>query len=71
MLAAAARGPVAITEHAKPRFVVMTVEKCEARHPPPSDPRRACRLAEPPDDLADMLETGLLHWNAEIRGGDG
>ena len=68
VLAAAARGPVTITKHNKPRFVVMTVEAYEARHAPPPDPRRAYRVDELPHDLAALLEADLLRQNAEIRG---
>lgn len=71
VLAAAARGPVTITRHAKPRFVVMTVEEYEARRAPPPDPRQAHRLDALPDDLAEMLEADLVRQNAELRGDGG
>jgi PHD/YefM family antitoxin component YafN of YafNO toxin-antitoxin module len=55
---AAAREPVAITQHRKPRFVLMAIEDFE-RLRTASDPRRAYRIEETPRELADLLITGL------------
>lgn len=52
---AAAREPVAITEHRKPKFVLMAYEDFErlrALH----DPNRAYRLEETPDFILDLLK---------------
>ena len=56
---AAARAPVAITQHRKPRFVLMAIEDYErlkANHP---DPRQAYRTEETPAELAEILIAGL------------
>jgi prevent-host-death family protein len=56
---AAAREPVAITQHRKPRFVLMAIEDFERLRAAGSDPRRAYRVEETPSELADLLITGL------------
>lgn len=54
---AARKRPVAITEHNRPRFVLMSFEQYEKLTRRPKDPRRAIRTAETPEDLrALMLE---------------
>jgi prevent-host-death family protein len=55
---AAAREPVAITQHRKPRFVLMAIEDFE-RLRSAGDPRRAYRVEETPRELADLLAAGL------------
>jgi len=56
---AAARAPVAITQHRKARFVLMAVEDYERLKADSADPRRAYRTDETPADLAALLVAGL------------
>jgi hypothetical protein len=63
---AAARAPVAITQHRKPRFVLMAVEDFEKMRNPHPDPRRAYYTSETPPELAKLLLDGLK----EITGSD-
>ncbi len=56
---AAAREPVAITQHRKARFVLMAVEDFERLNTNSTDPRKAYRLEETPGELADLLVAGL------------
>jgi prevent-host-death family protein len=56
---AAAREPVAITQHRKPRFVLMAIEDFERLRAAHLDPRRAYRVEETPRELADHLVAGL------------
>ena len=55
---AAAREPVAITQHRKPRFVLMAIEDFD-RLRAASDPRKAYRVEETPRELAGLLIAGL------------
>lgn len=57
VLDAASREPVAITKHAKPRFVLMSVEAYERRFP--QDPRQAIAIEDMPGEHLSMLETAL------------
>lgn len=52
---AAAREPVAITEHRKPKFVLMSMDDYE-RLSGADDPNRAYRLEETPDAVLDILK---------------
>ncbi|MGA9796861.1 MAG: type II toxin-antitoxin system prevent-host-death family antitoxin [Rhizomicrobium sp.] len=52
---AATRSPVAITQHRKPRFVLMAVEDFEKLRNPHPDPRRAYLTSETPPELKAML----------------
>ena len=56
---AAAREPVAITQHRKPRFVLMALEDFERLKTANADPRKVYRVEETPDDLAELLAKGL------------
>ena len=58
---AARRAPVTITEHKRPRFVLMSVEAYEsmAATGGASDPRRSYAVAETPDDLRALMLEGL------------
>jgi len=56
---AAAREPVAITQHRKARFVLMAIEDFERLKAANRDPRRAYRVEETPPDLAGLLIAGL------------
>ena len=56
---AAAREPVAITQHRKARFVLMAMEDFERLRAGNPDPRRAYRADETPTELADLLVAGL------------
>jgi prevent-host-death family protein len=56
---AAAREPVAITQHRKPRFVLMAIEDFERLQAAGTDPRKAYRVEETPRELADLLVAGL------------
>jgi PHD/YefM family antitoxin component YafN of YafNO toxin-antitoxin module len=52
---AAARAPVAITQHRKPRFVLMAIEDFERLRTADPDPRKAYRVEETPPELATLL----------------
>ena len=55
---AAAREPVAITQHRKPRFVLMAIEDFDRlRHA--ADRRRAYRVEETPPELGEIFIEGL------------
>lgn len=56
---AAAREPVAITQHRKPRFVLMALEDFERLKATNPDPRRAYRMEETPPELARLLASEL------------
>lgn len=56
---AAAREPVAITQHRKPRFVLMALEDFERLTANGTDPRKAYLTEETPDDIAGALRAGL------------
>lgn len=66
---AAARAPIAITQHRKPRFVLMAIEDFERLQNANPDPRRAFRTSETPPELKDILLEGLDRI-AEGRDGD-
>ena len=51
---AAGKGPVLITRHRKPRYVLMSVEHYESLRKRP-DPRRAFGAGESPPDIAAMF----------------
>jgi prevent-host-death family protein len=63
---AAARSPVAITQHRKPRFVLMAIEDFERLTSQMRDPRRAFRVEETPAEFAHAMIEGL----DKIIGGD-
>lgn len=56
---AAAREPVAITQHRKPRFVLMALEDFERLRANGTDPRKAYLTEETPVDFAAALQRGL------------
>jgi prevent-host-death family protein len=56
---AAAREPVAITQHRKPRFVLMAMEDFERLQAGRPDPRKAYLVEETPAELAMLLAAGL------------
>ncbi len=64
---AAARGPVAITEHRKPKFVLMSYDDYE-RMQGASDPNRAYRLEETPDAILDILKDEFQALDARRDG---
>ena len=51
---AASQAPIAITQHKKPRFVMMSVEVFERL-----TPQRAYLVEETPDDIAEWLIPAL------------
>jgi PHD/YefM family antitoxin component YafN of YafNO toxin-antitoxin module len=55
---AATRAPVAITQHRKPRFVLMAIEDFE-RLRGAADPRKVYRVEETPPELAEIFMAGL------------
>lgn len=63
---AAAQAPVAITQHKKPRFVLMTMESFEAMRRQ-SDPRRAYGPGELPPDEAGIVVAALERSIAELE----
>ena len=56
---AAIKAPVAITQHSKPKFVLMSMEDYKALSAREADPRRAYSIETLPDDWADMFLAGL------------
>lgn len=64
---AAAREPVAITEHRKPKFVLMSYEDYE-RMRGAEDPNRAYRLDETPDTILDILKDEFEALDAKRAG---
>ena len=67
---AADRQPVAITQHRKPRYVLMTYDEFEAMKSK-SDPRRAYGANEAPQDLVDLIMPELDRLIEEGREADG
>jgi prevent-host-death family protein len=55
---AASREPVVITQHRKPRYVLMSIEDYE-RMQAQGRPRRVYGIGETPPELAEMLATEL------------
>ena len=66
VLAAAAREPVTITRHGAPRYVLLSLEAYEKRES--IDSRKAYRVEDTPDDLADMLIAALDRQIADLDG---
>ena len=56
---AAAREPVAITQHRKRRFVLMAIEDFQQLKATGQDPRKSYRVEETPPELANLLIAGL------------
>ncbi|ACL59974.1 type II toxin-antitoxin system prevent-host-death family antitoxin [Methylobacterium nodulans] len=54
----ASKEPVVITQHRKPRFVLMSIEDFE-RMQAQGRPRRVYGVGETPPELADLLATEL------------
>jgi prevent-host-death family protein len=52
---AATRAPITITQHRKPRFVMMAIEDYEKLRNPHPDPRRAYFTSETPPELKELL----------------
>ena len=52
---AASQAPVTITQHNKPRYVMMSVETFESISRIPKNPRRVIRTDDPPDDILEWL----------------
>lgn len=50
---AAARAPIAITQHRKPRFVLMAIEDFEKLKT--ADPRKVYRTKDTPPELREMF----------------
>ena len=63
---AAAQGPVAITQHRKPRFVLMTME-CFAAMRRENDPRRAYGPGELPAAEAEAVVAALERSIADLE----
>jgi PHD/YefM family antitoxin component YafN of YafNO toxin-antitoxin module len=68
---AAAREPVAITQHRKTRFVLMAVEDFERLKTANPDPRKAYRIEETPPEIAGLLADGLDRLIADDDESDG
>lgn len=56
---AAAREPVTITQHRKPRFVLMAVEDYEQLAERAKDPRRALSMTDMPAEIAAIFDTAI------------
>lgn len=68
---AAVAEPVVITHHAKPRYVLMSIEEYERLAKASPDPRRAYRAGETPRELADALLVEVDRKIAELDAHDG
>lgn len=62
----ASREPVAITQHRKARFVLMSVEDYE-RLVSRGDTRQAWTAKNVPDDLIEELETAFETYESTLR----
>ena len=60
----ASREPVTITQHRKPRFVLMSIEDYR-RLVDRGDLRQAWRIEDVPDELADEIESALSKYETE------
>jgi hypothetical protein len=67
---AADRQPVAITQHRKPRYVLMTYDEFEAMKGR-GDPRRVYGAHEAPEELVDIVLPELDRLIEEGREADG
>jgi hypothetical protein len=67
---AADRQPVAITQHRKARYVLMTYDEFEAMKSR-GDPRRVYAAGEAPQELVDIILPELDRLIAEGRDADG
>ncbi len=56
---AAAREPVTITQHRKPRFVLMAVEDYEQLAERAKDPRRALSMNDMPAEIAAIFDAAI------------
>ena len=56
---AAAREPVAITQHRKARFVLMAVEDFEQLSSRANDPRRVFATADAPEEIASIFRSAI------------
>lgn len=54
---AAARAPIAITQHRRPRFVLMAMEDYEKMRGN-ADPRRVYKIEKTPPELAALISEG-------------
>ena len=52
---AASQAPISITQHNKPRYIMMSVEAFESISRAPKNPRRVIRTDNPPDDVLEWL----------------
>ena len=67
---AASQAPVTITQHRKPRYVLLTAELFEAMRRE-ADPRRAFGPGELPEDEADAVTKALRRSIAELEAREG
>jgi len=69
---AADRQPVAITQHRKPRYVLMTYDDFANLSRKAEDPRRVYGAGETPPDLADIIlpELDLLIEDGKSQNGE-
>lgn len=58
VIAAAHKGPVILTQHRKPRFVLMTVERYEVLRKR-ADARTTAKVADMPADLVSEVSTAI------------
>jgi prevent-host-death family protein len=68
---AAVAEPVIITHHAKPRYVLMSIEEYGRLSKTPIDPRRVYRADETPPDLAGMMVAAIDDAITRIDSSDG
>jgi prevent-host-death family protein len=68
---AAVAEPVVITHHAKPRYVLMSIEEYDRLAKATVDPRQAYRTNETPPELARLLVSAIDEAIEQIDSGDG
>jgi prevent-host-death family protein len=68
---AAVTEPVVITHHAKPRYVLMSIEEYGRLAKMSVDPRQVYRTEETPPELARVLVAAIDEAIAEIDSSDG
>jgi prevent-host-death family protein len=68
---AAVTEPVVITHHAKPRYVLMSIEQYDRLAKRAADPRRAYGAGEAPPELAEALLSAIDQTLDRIGPDDG
>jgi hypothetical protein len=64
--AAALKAPIAVTEHRKPKFILMSVEDYE-RMRGGTNPHQAFRAEDTPDFILDVFGDALTPRDGDVR----